>query len=79
MNGPMMISTVATITRTPGRSMFTPASPAMVSARWVRLIRSTSACVRKIRASGVPEFLALEDRADDAGDLVVGQPVGAWR
>ncbi len=47
---------VAAITSTAGASIFTPASPAIVSARCERLIRSTSACVRKMRASGVPRF-----------------------
>ena len=71
----MMISTVATMTRTAGRSMFTPASPATISARCVRLIRSTSAWVRKMWAKRRAQLFALEDRADDAGDFVVGQPV----
>ena len=41
-NGPSMINTVESMTRTPGSNMLTPASAAIFSPRWVRLIRKTS-------------------------------------
>ena len=72
MNGPRMMITVAAMMRTAGASILTAASPAMVSARCVRLMHEVGLRAEQ-DGQRRAQLLTLNNRADDAGDLIVGE------